>query len=433
LKMMPELRRDPWGLLFKLTQEYGPLVCFQFLAWPLYLITHPDHIKYILQENYLQYNKDVFDYQLLKHFLGNGLLTNEGDSWLRQRRLMQPAFHRQRIAAFGKLMTETTLAHMQRWKPFTQSNTPLDMAVEMMRLTLHIVCKALFSVDVTDEADTIGSAFSVVNRHLAQRSSSPLPLSLPVPGNLRFRSAVHALDKVVHEIIRQHREQKMETDDVLSMLLQTRDEETGEGMNDQQLHDEVITLLLAGHETTANALSWTWYLLSQHPEVEQQLHHELKEVLSGRLPTSEDLPRLPYTQMVIQESIRLYPPSWIISRNAVAEDAIGGYAIPAHAPILLLPYVTHRHPAFWQDPERFDPERFTPEQIATRPRYAYVPFGGGPRQCIGNTFAMTEAQLILATVAQQYRVALVPGQVISPEPLITLRPRNGLFMTLQRR
>lgn len=434
LKLMPELRRDPWGLFFKLTQEYGDIVRFQLFGWPFYLITHPDHIRYILQENYLQYDKDVFDYQLLKHFLGNGLLTNEGDSWLRQRRLMQPAFHRQRIAALGKLMTETTLAHMQSWEAFVQGNTPFDMTVEMMRLTLHIVCKALFSVDVTDEADTIGSAFSVVNRHLAQHSSSPLlPLSLPTPGNLRFRSAVRALDDVVYEIIRQHREHSSTADDLLSMLLQARDAETGEGMNDQQLRDEVITLLLAGHETTANALSWTWYLLSQHPEVEQQLHNELEEVLAGRLPTSEDLPRLSYTHMVIQEAIRLYPPSWIISRNAVAEDSIGGYAIPARAPILLLPYVTHRHPAFWQDPERFDPTRFAPEQIATRPRYAYVPFGGGPRQCIGNTFALTEAQLILATVAQQYRAILVPGQKVSPEPLITLRPRNGLLMRLQRK
>lgn len=433
LKMMSELRRDSWGLLLKLIQQYGDVVRFQVLAWPLFLIAHPDHIKYILQEKYLQYNKDVFDYRLLKQFLGNGLLTNEGDSWLRQRRLMQPAFHRQRIAAFDGLMAETTLAHMQRWEPHAQNHTPLDMAVEMMRLTLHIVCKAFFSVDVTDETDTIGSAFSMVNRHLTQQSSSPfVPLSLPTPGNLRFRSAVHALDSVVHEIIRQHREQNTGTDDLLSMLLQVRDAETGEGMNDQQVHDEVITLLLAGHETTANALSWTWYLLSQHPDVEQRLHDELQNVLAGRLPTSEDLPQLSYTHMVVQEAMRLYPPSWIISRNAVVEDSIGGYTIPAHAPILLLPYVTHRHPDFWPDPERFDPERFTPEQVATRPRYAYVPFGGGPRQCIGNTFAMTEAQLILATIAQQYRAALVPGQTVSPEPLITLRPRNGLLMTLKR-
>lgn len=433
LKLMPAMQRDSLRTLLKLTQEYGDIVRFQLLAWPLYLITHPDHIKYILQERYLQYDKDIFNYRLLKRFLGNGLLTNEGTFWLSQRRLIQPAFHRQHIATFGTLMTEATITRMQHWQASAQCDAPLDIAAEMMRLTLHIVCQALFSTVLDEEADAIDTAFTLVNRHIAQHAFSPLlPLNLPTPGNRRFKTAVCALDSIVNGIIRQRRDRQEERSDLLALLLQAQDEETEEHMNDQQIHDEVMTLLLAGHETTANTLSWTWYLLSQHPEVEHRLHQELVAVLDQRIPTVADLPELKYTRMVIEEAMRLYPPSWVISRNAAKADQIGGYAIPAHAPLLLLPYITHRHPAFWDQPEKFDPDRFTPEQVKSRPRYAYVPFGGGPRQCIGNVFAMTEAQLILATIAQRYRLELVSGQVVSPEPLITLRP-NSLLMRLQGR
>lgn len=433
LKMVTELQRDPLRTLGTLTHTYGDLVRFQVFAWPLYLITHPDHIKYILQEHYLQYNKDIFNYRLLKVFLGRGLLTNEGASWLSQRRLIQPAFHRQHIATFGTLMTQATITHLHRWQSFAADGEPLDITVEMMRLTLRIVCQALFSTMLHEEVDAIDAAFTLVNRHIAQHAFSPvLSLNLPTPSNRRFKAAVRTLDTIVNTIIRQRRERQEEQSDVLSLLLQAQDEETGERMSDQQIHDEVMTLLLAGHETTANTLSWTWYLLSQHPEVEHRFHQELSVVLDQRIPTVADLPQLNYTRMVIEEAMRLYPPSWVISRNAVKADEIGGYAIPAHAPLLLLPYITHRHPAFWEEPERFNPERFTPEQVTARPRYAYVPFGGGPRQCIGNVFAMTEAQLILATVAQQYRLELVPNQEVSPEPLITLRPQR-LLMSLQRR
>ncbi|MDP3767798.1 MAG: cytochrome P450, partial [Dehalococcoidia bacterium] len=255
----------------------------------------------------------------------------------------------------------------------------------------------------------------------------------PTPTNLRFRRAMRTLDDIVYGMIEARRNNGADKDDLLSMLLEARDEETGEGMSDKQLRDEVFTMFTAGHETTAAALAWTWYLLSQHPEAEGRLHNELGSVLSGRTPGLDDLQRLPYTRMVIEETLRLYPPVWSIGRMALREDTVLGYRIPAKGQVLLSSYVTHRHPEFWDEPERFDPERFAPERAASRPRYAYFPFGGGPRQCIGNEFAMMEAQLALATLAQRYRLRLVPGQVVEPEPAVTLRPRHGVMVTVEAR
>jgi len=426
------LGRDPIRFALDMWHRYGDIVRIRFLFWQGYLVFHPDQIKHILQDNHRNYTKDFFTLNAFKAFVGNGLVTNNGNSWLQQRRLMQPAFHRKRLAAFGTLITGTTVEMLERWQGFAEQGQPLDIAVEMMRLTLRVVGRSLFTIDLSNETETVSRAVTTLSKLMLEYMSAPFPpLWVSTPRNRRITSAIRTLDTVVQDIITARRQQHMESGDLLSMLLSARDEETGEGMSDKQVRDEVMTLLFAGHETTANLLAWTWYVLSQHPEVERRLHEELEAVLTGQRPSVEHLSNLPYSRMVLEETLRLYPPAWSLARKARAGDCLGGYAIPAKSVILLIPYVTHRHPAFWEEPERFDPERFTPERSAGCPRFAYFPFGGGPRQCIGNAFALMEAHLILATVAQRYRLHLVPGHTVEPEALLTLRPRYGLPMMLK--
>jgi cytochrome P450 len=304
----------------------------------------------------------------------------------------------------------------------------------MLRLTLGIVGKALFSRDLSDEADTVSQAFEIIRKHTVNRVMSVIksPASFPTPQNRRFRQAVTNVDRVVYELITERRQRQDNPDDLLSLLMAARDEDTGEGLSDQELLDQTKTLIGAGYETTTQALAWTWYLLARHPEIESRLHAEISEVLGGRTATAEDVPRLKYTLMVFQEAMRLYPPAWALSRAAIEADEIGGYRVPANSEILLVPYITHRHPKYWEKPEEFYPEHFLPEKIAARSHFAYFPFGGGPRQCIGNNFALMEAQLIMATVAQKYRLRLADEREIEPETSLTLRPRGGVRMTLQR-
>ena len=426
-----DIRHDPLRFGLEMARHHGDIVRIRLLFWPAYLVNHPDGVKHVLQENQRNYHKDLYPYRVLKPLLGQGLVTNDGESWLQQRRLMQPAFHRKRLAAFGTLMTDTTVSMLDQWQRFAERDQPLDVAAEMVRLTLRITGQALFNIDLSDETHTVGQAVSTVNKLLSEYLYAPFPpLSIPTPRSHRLQVARRTLDQVVHDIITQRRQQNTDTGDLLSILLLARDEETGQGMNDQQVRDEVMTLLIAGHETVATALTWTWYLLSQHPEVERCLHSELDEVLDGHLPTIEHIARLSYTRMVIEEVLRLYPPAWIFGRKAIANDEIGGYFIPANSIIVLSPYITHRHPAFWERAEVFDPERFAPVQAAGRPHYAYFPFGGGPRICIGNNFALMEIQLVLATIAQHYRLRLVPGHPVEPEALLSLRPHYGLPMSL---
>jgi len=431
LGVMPDINRDPLGF-FQNTSQYGPIFSFRFFIWSGIMVNHPDYIKHILQENYKNYTKQTHDYQLMKPIVGAGLLTSEGDFWLRQRRLIQPAFHRHRIQSFGTLMADSTLQMLERWQSEPFRSEPFDVSNEMMRLTLSIVGKALFSQDLSHEAEAVGRSFTVASDYTSRKLRSVVLLS----GGKEYRQAISELDRVVMEIIaeRRSRKDRIEEDrneDLLDMLLNARDEDTGQGMTDKQLRDEVITLLLAGHETTANALSWTWYLLSENPDVYHRLQAELKTILNGRIPEMDDLPNLPYTRMVIQESMRLYPPAWIISRRAESEDIVDGYRIPSKSILHLSSYVMHRNPDYWDKPEVFDPERFCPERSIGRPAFAYFPFGGGPRLCIGRDFAMAEAQLILATVASRCRLELVPGHPVVPDPQITLRLKHGLQMLKQ--
>ncbi len=372
------MQRDPLGFLIR-TQKSGEVVRLRFVFSPAYLISRPESIKYVLQEHARNYNKDLITYTMFKPMLGQGLLINDGPSWLHQRRLMQPAFHRTRLTTYGTLMTDATVEMLERWHACSERGMPLNMAEEMMRLTLRIVGQALFTLDLNQEVGTVGSAVTTVLELFGDYVFRPFPpLGVPTPRNRRLQLAVHALDQVVYRMIAERRTLQTEGRDLLAMLLLAQDEETGQGMNDQQVRDEVMTLLLAGHETTANTLTWTWYLLSQSPEIERRLHAEVNEVLGGRVPTVADLPELKYTRMVIEEALRLYPPTPILSRKAIAADELRGYPIAANSMIMISPYAVHRHPALWEEPERFDPERFTPERAATRPAYAYFPFGGGP-------------------------------------------------------
>ena len=430
------LQRDPIRFALEIWRRYGDVVHFRFLFWPAYVLYHPDQVKRVLQENHRNYNKNFPNMKVAREIFGNGLFTSDGESWLHQRRLMQPSFHHKRLAGFGRLMTEATVNMFERWQSLSSNDAPLDIPLEMMRLSLRIAGLALFSLDLSNEAETVGRTFSTLGPLISRYATLPFPpLWVPTPRNRRLLAGLNTLDNVVYAIIEERRKQSVDTDtpDLLWMLLSARDEETGLGMSDQQLRDEVLTLLLAGHETTAAALTWTWYLLAQHPDVERRLHAELDTVLGGRRPSVEDLDKLPYTRMVIQEALRLYPPAFGFTRFAAGEDEMGGYRIPANSVIFLSAYCTHRHPAFWEEPEVFDPERFTPERSAGRPRFAYFPFGGGPRQCIGNTFAMMEAQLVVATVAQRYSLRLVPGHRVEPQVLLTMRPRYGLPMMLHPR
>lgn len=436
------LLKDNLGFVMKMAREYGDVVHYRMGPMPVYQVNHPEGVKRILQDNNRNYSKDTFDLPFVNMLLGNGLVTSQGDTWLRQRRLMQPVFHHRYVTALVEQMADATAGMLDRWQQNEGSGRPLDIAEEMMSLTLDIVNQALFTSTVSDETEAIRQAMAFLAEDLAFRFQLPFypPPFVPTLRNIRFKRALATLDRTIQGIIDGRRAllatadlEEDEPQDLLSLLMAARDEETGEGMDDRQLRDEVITMFIAGHETTALALSWAWYLLSAHPDVERKLHEELASELNGRAPTAADLPNLIYTRMVIDETVRLYPPAWISNRQSVNEDVICGYHIPAGSFVAFSPYVTHRDPDLWTDPERFDPERFANGQEKSRPRYAYFPFGGGPRQCIGKGFALVEAQLILATVAQRYRLRLAPGHEVQPQALMTLRPKGGMPMVLEAR
>jgi cytochrome P450 len=423
-------RRDPTGFLERVARRHGDVAHFRFGRRRLYLLSHPDHVRDVLVARHRNFIKS-YALQRSRVLLGEGLLTSEGEFHLRQRRLSQPAFHRDRIDGYGRVMAEAAARTGERWR----DGATIDMAADMARLTLAIVGRTLFDADVEDEADELGRALTDA-MILFDRLTIPFTEwldRLPLPSNRRFFRARDRLDATIYRMIEEHRRGD-DRGDLLSMLLQARDEEGDGGrMTDQQLRDEALTLFLAGHETTANALTWTWYLLSQHPHAEERLHAELDAVLGGRAPQPEDLPRLAYARGVLAESMRLFPPAWVIGRQPREDFEIGGYRIPAGTIVMMSPWVIQRDPRFWPEPLRFDPGRWTPEAEAARHRFAYFPFGAGPRKCIGEGFAWMEGTLVLAALAQRWRARLVPGHPVERQPLITLRPRHGMRMTLERR
>ena len=425
---LPEYARDQLGFLTRCAREYGDVVRLRFFNVRLLLLNHPDHIERVLVRDNRNFIKDRGERSGFR-FLGEGLLTSEGDFWRRQRRLAQPAFHRERINAYGETMVGCAQRMLKDWR----GGEARDVAGEMSRLTLEVVSKTLFGDVPASEREQVGAALAVILDRFTGGILFKVPEKIPTPANLRFRRAVRRLEGVIYGIIERRRRSGEDTADLLSMLLSARDEETGEGMSDKQLRDEVMTILLAGHETTALNLAWTFHLLAEHPEAEAKLLAELGETLGGRTPNVSDLPGLPYAGAVVKESLRLYPPAWGFGREALAGCEIGGYRVPAGTQVVFSQWVTHRDGRFFGRAGEFAPERWLDGSTDGLPTYAYFPFGGGPRLCIGRQFATLEPVLLLATVARRFRLRRAGGPPVVPQPSLTLRPRGGLRMTLEER
>lgn len=422
---MPLAERDPLGRFLDWAREFGDIFYYRAFWLHVYFLNDPDLIEAVLIRNAGNFQKDRV-IQNSRWFFGQGLLTNEGESWLRQRRLSQPAFHRERISSYATIMTRYSEEMLGSWR----AGETRDIHQDMMRLTLRIVVRCLFGVE-PEELGPLSSAVNVLMRNTtgARMLLPPIARYLPTPTMTLVRRAVRQMDESVYGIIASRRTSKCDSGDLLSMLINARDQD-GTGMSDKQLRDEVLTFLLAGHETTALALSWTWHLLSENPQVEHQVHTELRRVLGERSPEFRDLPALSFSERVIKESMRLYPPAWSLARTAVSDFEIRGYRIPAGANVVMSQWIMHRNPKYFRDPESFDPDRWLDPAMQKLPKFAYFPFGGGPRICIGNTFAMMEAVLLLATIAQRFQLRTLPGHPIIPSPSFTLRPKYGLVMTL---
>jgi len=435
LGFIAAVRENPLEVLANWWKQYGDFVEIRFGPWSSFLVVHPADVRHILHENHKNYWKGLL-LEKLKRIAGEGLVFSDGDLWRQQRRLAQPAFHRDRIAALAGMMTDATEATLEAWT--TRSAEVINVSAEASKLTLQIVGRALFGTTLGEDEQRFSTAVTgglVYANHLINRFM-PLPIWVPTRANRAARVAIATMDEIVHKIIDRRRragDGAAANGDLLGMLIEARDEETSATMNDRQLRDEVITFLVAGHETTAVTLSWTWHLLSGDAQVEARLFAEVDEVLGGRTPVLGDLDNLVYTKKVVQEAMRLYPPAWALSRQAYETDELREHRVVPNAVVTISPYLTHRHPEYWPDPERFNPERFSPKASAGRPEYAYFPFGGGPRRCIGNQFAMMEAALILAMTAQRFRLVAAPGHPVEKDPILTLRPKPGVFMHLQRR
>lgn len=421
---MPEILRRSF-------EQYGDVLSLPVGGRQWILFAHPDHVRHALVEARDKYVKGP-TYDDWRVFAGLGLVSSEGDFWKRQRRLAAPAFHHQQIAAIGDLIVRATADMLTAWDEDGEGR--FDLHEEMIRLTLRIVGEALFAQDLSRTSDESTEAFAVALKMIMDRGNSAvkLPLWLPLPSNAQLKRALATLDRLVYAIIDNHRKEPREGT-LLATFLGTVDEETGERMTDKQVRDEVVTMFVAGHETTALALTWTWHLLGQHPAVLARMEQELEAVLGGRPPTMQDYPELRYTRMVLEESLRLIPPVWTIARDVAEDDVVGGHRIPKGSTVLLSQWVTHRREDFWPDPERFDPDRFLPEPTKARHRYAYFPFSAGPRTCIGNQFSLVEGVLVLAAVCQRYRLAPIPGHVVVPDVQVTYRPTGGLPMTRTKR
>jgi cytochrome P450 len=432
---MKDLSANPLEYTAQIARDYPGIGRFRVYHKYVYIVSDPEYVKYIFKTNNSNYRKSQH-YSKLKFLLGNGLITSEGDFWLRQRRLAQPIFHKQRIATFVTQMAETTQELIDQWKRTYNPADTLEIGDEMKKLALRIVGRTMLSVDLLHEASTFGEKVKSSTKFINKRQNTfvPVPVWIPTKKNRQFLADRAYMDSVIFKIIEERYKSDNNTaNDLLSMLLDARDADTGERMNEQQLRDEVATIFLAGFETTAQALTWTWYALSQHPEIESKFHEELKEVLNGRTPEFEDLPKLQYTAQIIQEVMRLYPPVYNIGRENINDDTIGGYHIPKGSTFLISSYILHRAEGLWPEAEKFIPERFAPENAAHIDNDAYVPFGGGQRKCIGNHFAMMEMQIVIAMIGQHFRLRLKQGHSIIPSPAVTLVPKHGLPMHLQLR
>jgi cytochrome P450 len=424
-------RDDPVKLLTEAARQ-GDVVQLA-LPGTTFFLSHPKHVKHVLQDNHQNYCKGwVFD--RIKPYWGESLLTADGETWRQQRRRVQPSFKRDHTADFAPIVTNRTAEMLARWEQVAASGQPLPLYNEMTELALVIIGDILFGVDLWSDAAEMAraaqSALAVLKKRVA--ALAPLPLWVPTSDNRRFNGAMRMLNDRISEIV--ERKRAAAADDgrsFLAMLMSARDGETGAAMSDRQLHEEILGMLQQGHDTVGESLAWTWYLLSLHPEIERRLHQEITEVVGDRVPGIADLPRLPYAHRILQESLRVYPPVWVIPRDAIKDDEIGGHRIPAGSTILLSPYITHRHPACWENPEAFDPDRFLPERSADRPKLAYFPFGGGPRLCMGVDMAMMEMTLIMVMVARRHRLHLVSCHREEPDCILDMIPRHRVLSTLQ--
>jgi cytochrome P450 len=417
------------GFFMQLKRRYGDVVEIALGGKTLYIMSNPEHIEQIHARTGYEFIKGYTSSPSLARLLGNGLLTSEGDFWLRQRRLSAPTFHHKRIIDYAS----TIVDYAQRLAGEWQDGELRDIHEDMMRLTLEVVCKTLFGVDARTIQKQVAKNVSIVLGEFRRQ----VYLLLRIPGissasRKRYGKAVDELDAVVYRIIEEHRQGDQDKGDLLSMLMAAQDED-GSRMTDKQLRDETMTLFLAGHETTANALTWGFYLLSSNPESKRAVVKEIDDVLCGRLPTFEDLARLPFTQAVVKETLRLYPPAWRVYREAAVDMEIGGFNVPRGTGLWMGQYLVHRDPRWFSEPDKFIPERWLSEEIKNLPKYAYFPFGGGPRICIGNAFAEMEANLVLATILQKYDVDCLAGQKIVPEPSMTLRPKYGIKVHIRKR
>ncbi len=429
-RRIPMLRRDRIEFLTA-QAALGDVTTFRMGPARVYFINNPDLIRDVLVVNADKYIKGRA-LQRSKRLLGNGLLTNEGADHLRQRRMIQPAFHRTRIAEYARSMVSYSEKMAETW----HDGDVRDIDREMMNLTLQIVGKTLFDADVIDDAGNVGKAMETI---IGMFNFLVLPFSevlekLPLPQTKRFDRARKSLDNIIYKIIDERRASGEDRGDLLTMLLLAQDEDDGGTMTNEQVRDEVMTLFLAGHETTANALTWTWYLLSQNPEKEAKFHAEIDDVLNGRVPSMDDVPQLKYTEAVLAESMRLYPPAWAIGRCAVEDHELGGYTVPKGSTVLCSPYILHHDARFWENANEFIPERWETQCIKEAgQKNIYIPFGGGVRRCIGESFAWMEGILLLATIARKWKLSLAPNQQIGLKPLITLRPKYGMRMEIQKR
>ena len=427
--------KDPLQFLVDKVPQYDGIfrVKSPFFLEQVAIVSKPDYVKHILQDNNKNYQKS-YGYRIIRHLVGNGLLTSEGDFWLRQRRLAQTAFHKERLEGFVSTMADAANELITSWKKLPDGQE-VNLSKEMMQVTLNIVCRCLFSADVHDVVDTVSREFNIANERLIRRIIKPvkLPLWMPTPGNLREQQSYTAIKQVVRQIVEKRRQSKEKYDDLLSMLMEAKDEETGEMMNNQQIEDEVITIFLAGHETTAVALTWLFHCLDENKEVEEKAFAEAQQVLAGRVPSLADLPKLDYTRMIIDETMRLYPPAWILGREALNDDEIGGYKIPKGLNVLIPVYQIQRDEQYWERPLDFIPERFTQEKLKNYHKFLYFPFGGGPRLCIGRNFAIMEMQVIVPMILQHFSLHKPADFKFKQDPLITMRPEPDMQVQVFKR
>jgi cytochrome P450 len=425
LGSLPHLGRDVLGFFTQCARQYGDIASFRLAAWPAILLSHPDLVEYVLVQNHQNFIKHRFFWRHVEAIFGHGLLTSEGEAWHQQRRLAAPAFAGTRLSRYGDTMVQYTERMLRRWPP----GQAFDVHWEAMALTLQIAAKTLFNAEADQDVAEVSQALDEVMEQITVRFRRPfrIPDAIPLPGHLRYRRGLQRLDQLVARIVTERQGGTEDYGDLLSLLMLARDG-TGQPMGERQLRDEVITMLLAGHETTALTLSWTWHLLGLHPAADAQLAEEVRTVLGERSPTVDDLPNLRFTGHVVSEALRLYPPAYAIGREALADCEIGGYRVPAGTTVYVSPWVMHRDPRWFDDPQAFRPERWGDNLSKQLPRFAYMPFGGGPRVCIGNRFAVMEATLILATVAQRFRLEWQTDRPVQPMPSITLRPGGGVWV-----